>query len=97
MKTEDIFKLPGDNNPVLCTDGMLGMLLIYPKEDGLCGVQVQGEEEHRWIPAADLSASKDGALRQSGAPSMPPASAQADMGQLLLSMDWAMRGGPFLS
>jgi hypothetical protein len=72
------------------------MLLIYPREggDGLCGVQVHGEEEHRWIAAADLSASTDGALRQKGAPAAPPASAQSDFAQRMLAVDWTTRGGP---
>lgn len=93
MQNEDVMNLPGDNNPVLCADGKLGMLLIYPGADGKCGVQVHGEEEHRWIDAADLTAGAGGALRQAGAPEMPPASAQSDMMQMMLAMDWASRGG----
>jgi hypothetical protein len=91
MKTEDVMKLPGDNNPVLCTDGKFGMLLIYPGENGLCGVQVHGEELHRWIASADLTASEGGALRQIRSPQRPPAA--SDMVQTMLSMDWAARGG----
>lgn len=96
MQNEEVMNLPGKDNPVLCADGKLGMLLIYPGKDGLCGVQVHGEEEHRWIAADDLTASDGGALRQSGAPSMPPASAQHDFVQMMLAMDWAQRGGPFI-
>lgn len=96
MKTEDVIELPGGNNPVLCADGKLGMLLIYPGADGLCGVQVHGEEEHRWISAESLSASEGGALREAGAPKMPPATAQHDPAQMLLAIDWATRGGPFI-
>ena len=93
MQNEEVMNLPGKDNPVLCADGKLGMLLIYPRTDGLCGVQVRGEEEHRWIAAADLTAGEGGALRQAGAPTLPPASAQQDMTQMLLAMDWASRGG----
>lgn len=96
MKNEDVAKLPGNNNPVLCADGKLGMLLLYPGADGLCGVQVHGEEEHRWILAERLSASDGGALRESNAPKLPPATAQADPVQLMLAMDWAQRDGPFI-
>lgn len=96
MKREDLLNLPGKDNPVLCADGKLGMLLIFGTEDDTCGVQVHGEELHRWIPAADLTASEGGALRQTGAPAMPPAGAQADMVQMMLAMDWAARGGPFI-
>ena len=93
MQIDEVMDLPGDKNPVLCDDGTLGMLLIYPGKDGLCGVQVSGEEDHRWIAADDLTAGEGGALRQTGAPAMPPASAQADMVQRLLAMDWISRGG----
>ena len=96
MRNEDVMNLPGDNNPVLCADGKLGMLLLYPRIDDLCGVQVHGEEEHRWISSAHLMASEGGALRENGAPKMPPATAQADPVQMMLAMDWAMRGGPFI-
>ena len=43
--------------------------------------------------AADLTAGSGGALRQVGAPAMPPASAANDMMQTLLALDWAIRGG----
>lgn len=97
MNREDVMNLPGSDNPVLCADGKLGMLVLYPSNPGdCCGVQVQGEEEHRWIEAADLTASDGGALRQAGAPKMPPASAQQDIVQTMLAMDWAQRGGPLI-
>lgn len=93
MKSEEIVDLPGSDNPVLLADGKMGMLVIYPANGELCGVQVHGEENHRWIAAADLSAGSGGAVRQIGAPILPPDSAQDDMAQLLLAMDWASRGG----
>lgn len=91
MQNEEVMNLSGNNNPVLCADGKFGMLLIYPRTDGLCGVQVHGEEEHRWIAAADLTATDGGALRQAGSPQCPPRT--SDMMQAMLSMDWASRGG----
>lgn len=99
MEREQVMNLPGNDNPVLCADGKLGMLVLYPSQPGetRCGVQVHGEDEHRWIEAADLTASEGGALRQAGAPKMPPASAQHDMAQMLLAMDWAQRGGPLMA
>ncbi len=99
MDREQVMKLPGNDNPVLCADGKLGMLAFYPSQpsETRCGVQVHGEEDPRWIEAADLTASDGGALRQDGAPKMPPASAQHDMVQLLLAMDWAQRGGPLMA
>lgn len=98
MERERVLSLPGSDNPVLCADGKLGMLVLYPSQQGdRCGVQVHGEGDHRWIDAADLTASEGGALRQAGAPKMPPASAQHDLVQMLLAMDWAQRGGPLIS
>lgn len=91
MQNEDVMNLPGYNNPVLCADGKFGMLLIFPRADGLCGVQVPGEEEHRWIPAADMTATDSGALRQAGSPRIPPET--LDAVQTMLSMDWVSRGG----
>lgn len=97
MNKDQVLNLPGKDNPVLCADGKLGMLVIYPGDySELCGVQVHGEEEHRWVAPGDLTASAGGALRQSGAPKMPPASAQDDMLQMMLAMDWAQRGGPLI-
>lgn len=93
MKIDEVMGLAG-NNPVLCADGMLGMLLVFPNESGSCGVQVPGEESHRWIAAADLAASKGGALRQQGAPIFPsPAAVHGNVVQSMLEMDWNGRGG----
>lgn len=96
MKFADLLNIAGNDNPVLCADGKLGMLLIFSTEDDSCGVQVPGEELHRFIPVADLAASEGGALMQAGAPAMPTASAQGDIIQMMLAMDWAERGGPFI-
>ena len=99
MNREQVLNLPGNDNPVLCLDGKLGILVVYPSQTGetRCGVQVHGEDDHRWIEAADLTASDGGALRQAGAPKMPSTSAQHDMVQLLLAMDWDQRGGPLMA
>lgn len=93
MKIDEVMGLTG-NNPVLCTDGMFGMLLVFPNESGSCGVQVPGEESHRWIDAADLTASAGGALRQRGSPMFSPLAALRDSAvQSMLYMDWKARGG----
>lgn len=99
MNREQMLDMLGNDNPVLCGDGKLGMLVAYIAQPGntLCGVQVPGEDAHRWIDVSDLTASEHGALRQAGAPKMPPACAQHDMAQLLLAMDWAQRGGPLMA
>ena len=98
LDRQQVMDLPGKQNPVLCADGMLGMLLLYPNKPGdACGIQVHGEEQHRWIQPFELTASAGGALRQDGAPAMPPASFQADMVQLMLAIDWALRGGPLMA
>lgn len=91
MRNEEVMDLPGKDNPVLCNDGKFGMLVIYPHKGGLCGVQVHGEEDIRWISADYLSATQGGALRQSGSPSWPPE--PSDPVQAMLAIDWASRGG----
>lgn len=91
MTDDDVMNLPGHDNPVLCTDGILGMLVVYPINGQPCGVQVPGEEEHRWIESGSLSAGAGGALRQAGAPTTPPPAISIE--QVILSMDWTARGG----
>ena len=94
MDQHHVMELPDNDNPVLCADGKLGMLVLRPTRPGdSCGVQVHGENEYRWILPSELTASLCGAVRQNGAPKAPPGSAQDDMVQLLLSLDWAQRGG----
>ena len=52
MTKYETFDLPKDA-PVMLKDGSVGLFLIYPigKGDleGMCGIQVPGEEAHRWI------------------------------------------------
>lgn len=66
MDAKDVTELPGNDSPVLCADGKMGMLILYPIHNDLCGVQVHGEEGIRWISCADLTASSEGALKQKG-------------------------------
>ena len=95
MTRDDLYDLPGTTPPVLLDDGKLGMLVLYPLPPKfLCGVQVPGEEEHRWIDPADLTATTGGALRQEGAPILPPQRVNAlSPSQALILMDWIDRGG----
>lgn len=39
-----------DMAPVRLADGRFGLFLISANAEGECGIQVPGEEEHRWIP-----------------------------------------------
>ena len=86
MNVKDIMSLPGSDNPVLCADGKVGVLMHFPAQDGLCGVYVPGEGEARWIPAAELSASRFGALKHNSAPSGPDAASSA--AQASLAQSW---------
>lgn len=96
MNYEDLANLQGTDNPVLCWDGKFGMLVVRDPDSEKCGVQVHGEEMHRWIQLGDLEASPRGALRQSGSPAQVPKSVQSDPVQMLLLMDWMTRGGSMI-
>ena len=87
MNAKQLMSLPGQDNPVCCADGKVGVLLHFPAQDGLCGVQVPGEPDVRWFPATELQASALGALKQSGAPQVPARVDRAD--QALLVLQWA--------
>lgn len=80
---------------VLCKDGLLGLLLLYPTERSpLCGIQVSGEDLHRYVPLEELTGTREGALRQQGAPRFPPvAIANKSLLQRMLAVSWATRGG----
>ena len=55
--------------PVFLKDGRMGLLVIYPHgQQKEAGVQVPGEDYHRWINPAELQRHGD-ALVQDGAPS----------------------------
>lgn len=53
MEKSDIYKLDG-NNPVRLKDEKIGLLIRYPVEDDLCGIQVYGKENIRYINCANL-------------------------------------------
>lgn len=90
----DIFNLPGKDYPVLLADGKIGMLVVFPSVggDGLLGIQVPGEEEHRWVHHDAITANNAGPLhmRQAGA-NIPNVADPADP-QHLLQLDWNTRG-----
>lgn len=69
----------GSNRPVLLADGLVGQLVIYPRElDPRCGVQVPGEEMARWVCASELKLDEHGRVRQRGA--TRPSAAWNDFG-----------------
>lgn len=92
MNVAEVHALPS-NSPVLCSDGMIGMFIIYPSANKpKCGVQVHGEKDIRWIDVADLTANTKGAIRQINSPFVP----QVEFGNLaqrLLALDWIEREG----
>jgi hypothetical protein len=92
ISPKQVRSLWSQDSPVLCQDGKFGMLVIFPHDnESDCGVQVPGEENHRWISTSNLKSSEGGAIRQNGSKIAPVD--QADMAQLLLAMDWMRRGG----
>lgn len=86
MQKSDVVEL-GSGVIVLCSDGNYGMLVSFPTTDELCGIQVPGEHEHRWIESVDLCRVGEHSLSQlvDGTISEPPLAA-SDMEQLLLHM-----------
>lgn len=95
MTRDELLSLPGGEPPCLCADGKLGMLTCFPGSDDRCGVQVHGENEHRWMTTADLSDEGGGALVQAGADLKAIFSAAlnpaTDPVQKLLAMSWVER------
>jgi len=87
MNAKELMSLPGQDNPVCCTDGKVGVLVHFPAQDGLCGVQVPGEPAVRWLPSVELKASVLGALKQVGAPRVPAKADRPD--QALLVLQWS--------
>lgn len=68
MTNDEVLKLEGHEPPVLLVDGEMGQLVIYPTiPEAPCGIQVHGEEEHRWISAAHLELDEHKRIRQRGA------------------------------
>jgi hypothetical protein len=75
MKFEELLAKEKDT-PVLCVDGIVGMLVHYPSESAPAspaGVQVPGETEVRWIAQQELHRA-GAALRQQGSPTEPQSS-----------------------
>jgi len=58
MTKDETFDLPS-GAPVFLIDGCIGMFLVYPigkgDREGICGIQVPGEDYHRWIHHDNLS------------------------------------------
>ena len=58
------------NSPVMTKDFCLGLLIRLPTDDpgsklnGLCGVQVPGEDDVRWIPVDNIVDAGNGALME---------------------------------
>lgn len=96
MEREKIYSRLDKDNPILCADGMLGMLIIFPNtNDPRLGIQVPDEEEIRWIAVDDVVVSKKGAMRQKGAPMCPSSNGGPVLfTQALLALDWTSREGP---
>lgn len=97
MTPEQAFKL--GNQPIaLCADGRMAMMICWPRDDGLCGLQVHGEEDIRWVHCDDLEVSAEGALKQRGAPPYPvsrvrPKTETSDLAHMLFAMCWLDAGG----
>ena len=89
LEIEEMHNLEGSDNPVLCVDGKIGMLTVYPDSSGLCGIQVNGQEEHRWINVKDLRSSIGGAIWHVNSPALPPV--PTDTVQVMMLMDWWSR------
>jgi hypothetical protein len=92
---DEVMALPPGELPVLCEDGRMGLLTVWPGSGEPCGVQVHGERDHRWMTSAELVHLAGGALAQVNAPRKPAAPKPGDDGlaQLLVAADWAKRGG----
>lgn len=53
IELEEAKKLPA-NTPVRLKENRYGVLCIYPEDDGICGIQIPGEQEHRWVNCKNL-------------------------------------------
>ena len=69
MKKERFYELPKDP-PVILKDGKIGLLLLLPGDDDKVGIQVPGEEEHRWIHISEIEERGKSALAEIGAPTI---------------------------
>ena len=85
MTRDEILHLPSGEPPVLCADGMVGMLTVFPGTSPQCGVQVHGEPEHRWMECSELNRVPNGSVFQVGAPEVPVG---GNLVQELLKLSW---------
>ena len=71
MNKEDLWNHPLGEPPIALLDGSFGLLTVYPTKDEksvLCGVQVPGEDEHRWYHHDNIIDVGGGALVAVGRP-----------------------------
>jgi len=69
MTRDELWNLPAGDPPVMLPDGKVGLLTVFPSkysDDELCGVQVPGEQEHRWYHRDNISALSGAALIAKG-------------------------------
>jgi len=65
MTRDEVNKVEYSNAPCLLKDGRMGSLIRSPRDDDdLCGVQVSGEEDIRWISFKNLIDRGGGALQE---------------------------------
>ena len=69
MIKQQFYQLP-DMAPVILKDGKIGLLLLLPGDDDKVGIQVPGEDEHRWIHITQIERRGQSALAQIGAPTI---------------------------
>ena len=69
MQKERFYELQKDP-PVILKDGKLGLLLILPGDDNKVGIQVHGEDYHRWVDISEIEERGKGALAEIGAPTI---------------------------
>jgi hypothetical protein len=97
MTRDDFLNLPcGGEPPVRCADGHFGLLILFPGDDGLCGVQVPGEEHTRMVDCSKFAASEGGALVEQ-APILEPDVTLVMIAEILIAAVWADLGGNSVS
>lgn len=65
MTREEANKVEFFNAPCLLKDGRMGSFIRFPRDDDdLCGIQVPGEEDIRWISFKNLIDRGGGALQE---------------------------------
>lgn len=71
MQKERFYEI-GNDVPFITRDGRMGLLVLLPGDDGKVGIQVPGEDEHRWIPIENIEerGAGKGPLAEIGAPTM---------------------------